>query len=115
MIAVVIDKINDSKIRESIDLLLALSSFDMEVALFLEDEGVLLASNAYKQQNKYEKDILKYIKLLKLYDINLIYLNEHDLYRYEVKLADYAHDWLVLSAEQFSNELAVSKRCLKLS
>jgi sulfur relay (sulfurtransferase) DsrF/TusC family protein len=104
MIGIKISTDNESIIRESIDLALSISSFDMKVSLFLEGDAVFLADEKpFVKTNIVEKDLAKYVKLISLYDVFAVYIKQDDLDLRSVVSLNNKCNWIVLKTSEFNS------------
>ena len=112
MVTFTIASYNECKIRETIDFILSLTTFETDVSLIFLGDSVKVALKESSQENLYSKDIYKYLKMLELFDVDKIFLEQNSLLK-----TDEFNDivpWKIISSEQISEIINYSKHVISL-
>ncbi|EPJ46891.1 MAG: hypothetical protein OFPII_16900 [Osedax symbiont Rs1] len=74
----------DSSNRDSLDIALACSAFDIPVSLLFLNDAVLQLISNQRSELLEQKNLLKTFKALAMYDIKNFYVLDSDLQRYQL-------------------------------
>lgn len=70
--------------RETLDIGLAFSAFDIPVSILFIDDGILQIKNNLNSEDLAQKNIINTFKALEMYDIKDCYVINRDLERFQL-------------------------------
>lgn len=105
---------SSSAVREGIDAVLAASTFceSDDIAIFFINDGVLNLMSHQQPQHFHQKDHVKMLKLLDLYEIESRYVEKESLALYQMTEMNLAIDCTIESLAQILNRLSEYEKVL---
>ena len=93
---------SDSSNRDTLDIALACSAFEIPVSLLFLHDGVLQLTLGQQSKMLQQKNLLNTFNALAMYDIDQLFVLHSDLLRFELSTADLSIDCQVISTTQMA-------------
>ncbi|OUS39580.1 hypothetical protein A9R01_01035 ['Osedax' symbiont bacterium Rs2_46_30_T18] len=104
----------DSSNRDTLDIALACSAFDIPVSLIFLHDGILQLTRGQQSKPLQQKNLLNTFNALAMYDINQLFVLQSDLQRFELTTADLSVDCQAISDSKMAQLLRQSDRVINL-
>ena len=92
-------------VQEILDIILTTAAFDQKVSLLLLDDGVFHLKNNQQPESLGMKDTASIFKVLTLYDVNDIYIEEESVHERGLLVSDLVLSVNAIRRKQYSGLL----------
>ncbi|EPJ55926.1 MAG: hypothetical protein OFPI_01780 [Osedax symbiont Rs2] len=105
---------SDSSNRDTLDIALACSAFEIPVSLLFLGDGVLQLIRGQQSKTLQQKNLLNTFNALAMYDIDQLFVLQSDLQRFELIAADLSIDCQLICETQMAKLIRQSDRIINL-